>query len=120
MINHEEIFLALSEHAKEETGIDSTKVRKIRRSGYVNVRAAIIVAMTKYLGAKRREMGELLGKDHTTICYHLAMHNHRYRHEEDYAYTYDMIAKKLVDISGAKVGTDLGKILGLIRTTIKS
>lgn len=116
--NYEQIFLQLSEFARLETGIDSTKVRKIRRSNYVNIRAAIIVSMTHFLGIKRREMAELLGKDHTTICYHLSMHNHRYRHEEDYAETYDLIAKKVTELVGKDMGMEMNKILGLIRDTL--
>lgn len=116
--NYEQIFLQLSEFARLETGIDSTKVKKIRRSTYVNVRAAIIVSMTHFLGIKRREMADLLHKDHTTICYHLSMHNHRYRHEEDYADTYDMIAKKVTDLVGKDTGMEMNKILGLIRDTL--
>lgn len=117
--NYEEIFHEVSEYAKSETGIDSTKVRKIRRSSYVNIRAAIIVSMTHLLGIKRREMGDLLGKDHTTICYHLSMHSHRYRHEEDYADTYDLISKKVAELGGrVEIGTDVNKILGLIKETL--
>lgn len=116
--NYQEIFLQLSEFARLETGIDSTKVRKIRRSGYVNIRSAIIVSMTHFLGIKRREMADILGKDHTTICYHLSMHNHRYRHEEDYADTYDLIAKKTTELVGKDTGVEMNKILGLIRETL--
>jgi hypothetical protein len=47
------------------------------------------------------------------------MHNHRYRHEEDYADTYDLISKKVAELGGrVEIGTDVNKILGLIRETL--
>lgn len=108
----------LCEYAKEITGIDITKVGRIRRKEYVRIRASIIVSMLKYLGASTVDMGEIMGLDHTTIIHHRNNHKGRYRSDDEYLYTYDSISKYLVRISDNKDNVELGSVLNLIKSTL--
>lgn len=113
-----ESYNSLCKYAKEFTGIDITKVHGVRKVNYVRIRAAIIVAMLRYLGVYTTDLGDMMGLDHSTIIHHRNNHVGRYRSDDEYAHLYDHVARHLTKITENKDGADLTSVLTLIKTTL--
>ena len=115
-----ESYEKLCKYAHEFTGIDISKVHGRRKINYVRIRAAIMVAMLRYLGISTVDLGEIMCLDHSTIIHHRNNHNGRYRSDDEYAHLYDHIARHLTSITENKDGAELNSVLTLIRTTLSA
>lgn len=106
------------QYTKETHGLDLTKVHKTRKGMYVRFRASIFVSMMKFFGMTSVELGELFQLDHTSILHHKKNHCGRYQSDDEYAETYDEIAKYVIALRSKMVGEDpaeLPKVISLIR-----
>lgn len=113
-----EVFDRLTFFAKENHGLDITKLNGIRKGPYVRIRASIIVSMMKHFGTKSVEMAEAFNIDHTSVLHHKKNHAGRYQSDDDYAEIFDEISKYAISVRAELVGedsTELPKVVSLIR-----
>ena len=80
-LKKEEILEIIS----EECGVNVNDVmKKIRKSELVKVRHLYSAILRKYYGFSYPKIGEIMGKDHTTIIHSVDAFRNRYKNEEDY------------------------------------
>ena len=89
-----QIYNELCDIGVELFKIDLRKT-KHRDSDIVNLRYAYAHILLTRFGLNTVQVGNAMNKDHSTIVYYRKLHRGRYKSDEEYERTYDMIVSKL-------------------------
>ena len=68
---------------------------KVKTSEIVNARVTYIRLLKDVYKYNKSEIARLMGKDHTTIIHNLKNFDNRYKYEDDFRLTTDIILEKL-------------------------
>ena len=97
----------------EVYGID---ISNPSREGKIPIaRGAVSVVLVKYYGFNPKEAGALSGLDRTTVIYHNAEHEGRYRYSSFYASLYDTICSFAINDGAIDPDSDMMEIVNLMK-----